>query len=277
MAEHYSISEMAKFFGVSRQTLIYYDKIGLFRPAFVNDEGYRLYSPTQIPELRLTCLLKDLGLELREIREILDSRDLPVLIDNLQSRRRKVNDDIERLQMQRSLIERRIDFYQEACIWGDRVNTPIIKQYSERAIVVSQFPQEVPIDRSVLHPTLMTSMQKLRTSRDGVPVSGFGTVLEPSAEGAGYLPWGTFVVVPQGMPSEGLQDAHSLPEGLYACMSYRGMPYQPYGSERLVGWLKEHEIRAVGPMYDFCMLDATSYNERHQQDLCCIQVRVEFR
>lgn len=276
MAEHYSISEMAKFFGVSRQTLIYYDKIGLFRPALVNDEGYRLYSPTQIPELRLTCLLKDLGLELKEIREILDSRDLPVLIDNLQSRRCKVNADIERLQMQRSLIERRIDFYQEARIWGDRVDAPIIQQYGDRSIVVSQFPQEAPIDRSVLHPTLMTSMQKLRTSKDGVPVSGFGTVLERGVDGKSYLPWGTFVVVPQGMSREGLQDARVLPEGLYACMSYWGMPYQPYGSERLAAWLREHEIRAVGPLYDLCMLDATSYNERHQQDLCCIQVRVEF-
>ena len=35
----YTISEMASIFGVSRQTLIYYDKIGLFAPAEVNGEG----------------------------------------------------------------------------------------------------------------------------------------------------------------------------------------------------------------------------------------------
>ena len=29
----YAISEMASLFNVSRQTLIYYDKIGLFKPA----------------------------------------------------------------------------------------------------------------------------------------------------------------------------------------------------------------------------------------------------
>lgn len=49
----YAISEMASLFNVSRQTLIYYDKIGLFKPAVVNEKGYRFYSPTQIPLMRL--------------------------------------------------------------------------------------------------------------------------------------------------------------------------------------------------------------------------------
>lgn len=276
MAEHYSISEMANFFGVSRQTLIYYDKIGLFRPASVNEEGYRLYSPTQIPELRLTCLLKDLGLELKEIREILDSRDLPTLIDDLESRRSKVNDDIERLRMQQGLIDQRIAFYQEAHEWRDCVDAPIIRQYEERSVVISPFPRRTPIDRSVLHPTLMESMKKLRTSKDGVPVSGFGTVLEYDVASTGYAPWGTFVVVPRGMPCEGLQDVRKLPEGLYACMSYWGMPYRPYGSARLLSWLEEHKIEPMDSLYDFCLLDAANYNESHQQDLCCVQVRVKI-
>lgn len=34
----YAISEMASLFNVSRQTLIYYDKIGLFKPAVVNEK-----------------------------------------------------------------------------------------------------------------------------------------------------------------------------------------------------------------------------------------------
>ena len=56
-------------FNVSRQTLIYYDKIGLFKPAVVNEKGYRFYSPTQIPLIRLVCMLCDLGLELDEFRK----------------------------------------------------------------------------------------------------------------------------------------------------------------------------------------------------------------
>ena len=45
----YTISEMASIFGVSRQTLIYYDKIGLFAPAEVNEKGYRFIRLRRFP------------------------------------------------------------------------------------------------------------------------------------------------------------------------------------------------------------------------------------
>lgn len=35
----YAISEMASLFNVSRQTLIYYDKIGLFKPAWLTKKA----------------------------------------------------------------------------------------------------------------------------------------------------------------------------------------------------------------------------------------------
>lgn len=38
----------AKLAGVNKKTLHYYDEIGLFRPAYVNEKGYRFYSPLQL-------------------------------------------------------------------------------------------------------------------------------------------------------------------------------------------------------------------------------------
>ena len=37
--------------GVNKKTLHYYDEIGLFRPAYVNEKGYRFYSPFQLDRL----------------------------------------------------------------------------------------------------------------------------------------------------------------------------------------------------------------------------------
>ena len=52
---HIPISEFASLTNVSRQTLIYYDKIGLFKPDFKNESGYRYYSVKQIEFI--SCLL----------------------------------------------------------------------------------------------------------------------------------------------------------------------------------------------------------------------------
>ena len=284
-AEFYSVGEMASFFDLSRQTLIYYDKIGLFNPARVNEDGHRLYTATQIPSLRLICLLKDLGIELKEIAEVVNTRDIAGLIEYLESRGAEVDETLERLAAQRRLIDARLDFYREVEHWRNLIGSPVIKQFDEWLVVCAPFPDAGTIDRSVLHPTLMKSMQKVRSASGGVPVKGFGTYLisnsgeSGSDEGCeamgGYRPAGTFTVVPPGVDPAGLRDVTMLPKGLYACMSYWGMPYQQYGWSRLTKWLQEHNFEPLGNAFDFCLLDASLYNDLHQQDLCCIQVMLK--
>ena len=49
MENLFSIGELSKYQHISIQTLIFYDKIGLFRPAYVDPHnGYRYYSANQI-------------------------------------------------------------------------------------------------------------------------------------------------------------------------------------------------------------------------------------
>lgn len=52
MSTYISISEMAKLHGITRQTLIHYDSIDLFKPAKVDTNGYRYYCKHQIPYLQ---------------------------------------------------------------------------------------------------------------------------------------------------------------------------------------------------------------------------------
>ncbi|WP_301426247.1 MerR family DNA-binding transcriptional regulator [Carnobacterium sp.] len=41
--EYLTISQFSALSGISRKTLIYYDKIDLFSPKMVTDKGYRMY------------------------------------------------------------------------------------------------------------------------------------------------------------------------------------------------------------------------------------------
>lgn len=61
MSTYISISEMAKLHGITKQTLIHYDNIDLFKPAKVDTNGYRYYCKHQIPYLREICFLKFVG------------------------------------------------------------------------------------------------------------------------------------------------------------------------------------------------------------------------
>lgn len=65
------ITEFAQLARTSRKTLQYYDELGLFRPTYVGENGYRYYALHQLDRLALIAVLRDMGLPLKEIREYL--------------------------------------------------------------------------------------------------------------------------------------------------------------------------------------------------------------
>src|SRR5262245_19662656 len=51
----YSISRLARAFGLSRSTLLYYDRIGLLAPSGRTGSGYRSYSEKDYRQLERIC------------------------------------------------------------------------------------------------------------------------------------------------------------------------------------------------------------------------------
>jgi DNA-binding transcriptional MerR regulator len=68
----WSIAEVARMSGVTSRTLRHYDEIGLLPPAWVAGNGYRHYEEDDLLRLQQILVLRELGLGLTEIAEILD-------------------------------------------------------------------------------------------------------------------------------------------------------------------------------------------------------------
>lgn len=66
---YYTTGEFAKKAGVTIRTIRYYDSIGILKPSFINESGYRFYSDEDFVELKKILALKYLGLSLDEIVE----------------------------------------------------------------------------------------------------------------------------------------------------------------------------------------------------------------
>ena len=75
MQKYYlSISEFSRMTGIPRKTLIYYDKIGLVKPALIQENGYRRYTAQQANTVSVIQGLRLLNMPLEEIRRYLDER-----------------------------------------------------------------------------------------------------------------------------------------------------------------------------------------------------------
>lgn len=67
----FTIGPFARLGGVSPKVLRTYDALGLFRPAWTDPaSGYRHYSPAQLPQLRRILALRDMGIGLTELTEL---------------------------------------------------------------------------------------------------------------------------------------------------------------------------------------------------------------
>jgi DNA-binding transcriptional MerR regulator len=73
----YSISGLAGAFGLSRSTLLYYDRIGLLKPSGRTGSGYRYYSTKDYRRLERIRDFREAGLTLKEIRAVLLSGGKP--------------------------------------------------------------------------------------------------------------------------------------------------------------------------------------------------------
>jgi DNA-binding transcriptional MerR regulator len=71
------ITELAKRHGLSRTTLLYYDRIGLLSPSYRSAAGYRVYDEEDQERLALICAYREAGLRLDSIRGFLDSDEGP--------------------------------------------------------------------------------------------------------------------------------------------------------------------------------------------------------
>lgn len=63
----YSTGKFAKLANVTERTIRYYDKIGLLKPSFVMDNGYRRYTQSDLLKLQKILSLKHMGFSLEEI------------------------------------------------------------------------------------------------------------------------------------------------------------------------------------------------------------------
>ena len=75
MKNYFTISEFAKLRDININSLRYYEKLGLLKPAYIDkNNGYRYYSAEQVSLLNKIILCIQLGISLKDMVEFLDEK-----------------------------------------------------------------------------------------------------------------------------------------------------------------------------------------------------------
>lgn len=273
METYISISEMAKLHGLTRQTLIHYDSIDLFKPIQVDDKGYRFYSKYQIPYLREICFLKSMGIGLKDIVEHFQERSPEKEMVLLQKQKQYVISQIAKFNTIREYLNQRIDFYEEAVDANAMMmEEPFLKDIGERHAIFQEFDE--PINKEKLHTTLMSLWKKI-FARKMVPSSGFGAIIRMQGiesreclKGAGSC-----IFLPRWSADQ--HNTITIPAGTYACMYKYGMPYDIIYIKKMLQWLEVNGYELAGDIIDVCLLDTTFYKQEIGVDFCMLQAPIK--
>jgi len=103
----WSIAEVARMSKVTSRTLRHYDAIGLLEPAWVGSNGYRYYEREQVLRLQQILLLRELGLWLDTVGEVLDGRHRA--LDVLRNHERWLRAEQERLALLAKTVSKTIE------------------------------------------------------------------------------------------------------------------------------------------------------------------------
>ncbi len=101
----YTTGEMAKLCGVSVRTVQYYDTRGILTPSELSEGGRRLYSEDDLKRMKIICFLRDAGLSINSIGELLSEADPGSVISVLlEQQEQALSGEIEERQAKLELL-----------------------------------------------------------------------------------------------------------------------------------------------------------------------------
>lgn len=110
----FNCGTFAKICGVEKHVLFHYDQIGLFKPIYVNEKGYRFYSYRQYDTFKVIMALKKIGMSLKDIQIYLDQRNPQLFTELLNQQETKLLEKINELQQIHEMITKFKTYTNEA-------------------------------------------------------------------------------------------------------------------------------------------------------------------
>ncbi|WP_410496086.1 MerR family transcriptional regulator [Cellulosilyticum sp. ST5] len=107
----YTIGQVAKFLGVSRDTLKFYEEKELVKPKQDDENGYRKYNDYDIYDVITTNFYRHLDIEVKKIQEIRQSKSIIEIEELLGEKKRRIEEEIAYKQ----LLLKRLEEVEEGC------------------------------------------------------------------------------------------------------------------------------------------------------------------
>lgn len=254
-----SISELAKLKNITSETLRHYDRIGLLKPDYVDQKGYRYYSIRQYERLGTILELRKIGMSLNEIQEYFNNRNFQKSITMLEEYQSKFEKKLLEMQALNETLMQKLDF---------------LRSLDELPKMETVFEEEFPVRYMVTfgkecgdreeHAMAFTRLENYIKEKipiiasDRVGVFADERLLIPDKKLIPAVPM--LLVSPKYADDTYLK---RIPSGKYVCMYYKNGILEKYDPsfEIIKAYIRDKGYEIAGDIFQIYKIDVTLTND----------------
>lgn len=240
----FTIGQFAALHEINKKTLMWYDEIGLFKPAVVKENGYRYYTYHQSSVLETILILRELGMSLEEIQNFMVNRSAHSLEALLEDKITELDRTISHLQAVRQMMSgRRQDM--NALLHMDLSEISIIEK-EESYLAAVPVSGDLSFENSIEKVVNEAKKYQLHRLHDAL----YGSMIRVENLTAGRFDdySALFIELPDPAMKDGL---HIRPKGKYLRAYCRGSwDIIPARYEELLDFAGSRKLRLYGCAYE---------------------------
>lgn len=264
----FTIGQFASLHGINKKTLMWYDEIGLFRPAFIHPEnGYRFYSYHQSSLLETILMLRELDVSISEIQDFVKHRSARTLKCLLDEKIAELDEKLDHLKaVRKTLCGHRQSM--ETLLTMDLSEIYLV-QKEESCLVTVDLNRDTSYDRAVEMIVAKTREYGLRSLHD----ASYGTMIpvESLLRGEYNDYCCLFIEIPFSIQKAGL---HIQPCGTCLRTFFRGGWEEMSAKyEKIFTYTREHGLEPAGFSYEKILNETVT---DHAEDYI-VQIEIPVR
>jgi len=240
----FTIGQFAALHEINKKTLMWYDEIGLLKPACIKENGYRYYSYQQSSTLETILMLRELNVSLEEIKQFMEHRTIDRFDELLQEKIKELDQKITHLKsIQKILSNHQQDM--ETLRSLDLSSVCLIEK-PERYLVAVQVNGQETFEQEIERVIAETKKYQLRRLHD----ASYGSMIpvEHLLQGRYNEYTALYIEMPDPVSPKGL---HLQPAGTYLrafCKgSWDGIPDR---YKEILAYAKKQGLSLQGYAYE---------------------------
>ena len=262
------IGQFAALHGVNKKTLMWYDEVGLFRPAAVNSQnGYRYYSYQQSQTLETILLLREMGVSVKEIKAFMQERSAASMEKLLGEKIEELDREISHKKAVRETLAKHRRNMQ-TLLSMDLEEISIVEKKGRRLVTV-ELSADTSFEKAVEMITDETKKYQLSYLHD----ASYGSMIAVESLYAGNFEDypSLFIEIPFPIRRSGL---HVQPAGTYLRAFYRG-PWEDMDirSREILSYAEKQGMTFYGFSYEVVLNE----NVVEREEDAIVQIEIPVR